>query len=93
MNIPYCWRNIFTFSNPLGKNEKSIQEPSNGGIGIKLNVPKRKLYIEIMPKGAKNESGIGKNLIASAKIMATKKFDAGPARETFNSPHFWSLKL
>lgn len=47
-----------------------------------------------MPKSKENWlSEAGKNLIANPKITAIKKLVAGPARETFNVPHFWSLKL
>ena len=35
----------------------------------------------------------GINLNKRPKKIANKKFEAGPAIETFNSPYFWSLKL
>ena len=33
------------------------------------------------------------NLMNNPNIIAIAKFVAGPAMETFNVPHFWSLKL
>ena len=95
MNMPYCCKNILNLARPLGKNEKSIQEPSKGGMGIKLKIPRRKFIKTIVGKGpgrpsavTKNESGRGINLIINPKIIPIKKLDAGPARETFSSPHF-----
>src|SRR3989344_9151592 len=46
-----------------------------------------------MPKSNKSWLGIWKNLIARPNIIAIKKLVAGPAKETFKVPHFWSLKL
>jgi len=68
-------------------------EPSKGGMGTKLKTPKRKLYMEIKLKNIKNVSVKGRNLIKRPKIIPIKKLVAGPAKETFNSPHFWSRKL
>lgn len=46
-----------------------------------------------MLKNTNNCSGKTINLITNPKIIAIRKFVAGPATETFNSPHFWSLRL
>lgn len=91
--IPYCCKNILKFLNLSDIKLKSIHEPSSGGMGTKLNIPRIKLYIAIIPKKFASWDDIGKNLIAKQKIIAIKKFTAGPAMETFSPPHFWSLKL
>ena len=38
IKIPYCCKNIFTFSKPGGNKLNKIHEPSSGGIGIKLKI-------------------------------------------------------
>ena len=87
MNIPYWRRAILNRAKRSGKTEKRIHEPSSGGTGIRLNIPRTKLYKTIIAKADSMVSDNGKNLMARPKIMATKKFAAGPARETFASPH------
>lgn len=40
---PYCSKDARILSYLLGIKLKRIWEPSNGGIGIRLNIPQRKL--------------------------------------------------
>ena len=51
------------------------------------------LRMTMMLKKFKRGAGIGKNLIASPKIKATKRFEAGPAIATKASSLFGFLKL
>ena len=90
ITIPYCCKNAFTPSRLAGKNLNRIHDPSSGGIGIKLNIPHKKLYIVIMPSNSINGTVCGKpkNLINNPKNIAMAKFDKGPAIETFKVPHF-----
>ena len=92
---PYCCKNIFAFSAPNGKNLKRIQEPSSGGIGTKLNIAHKKLYIVIIPSSSIKGTEAGRLiiLINNPKNIAIAKFVAGPEIATFKLPHFWSLKL
>lgn len=68
-------------------------DPSKGGIGTKLNIPKRKLKKEMKLKGAKRFKGKEKNLIKSAKVIPSNKLVNDPAVATANSPHFLLRKF
>jgi len=68
-------------------------EPSNGGIGIRLNIPNSKLIYTINPEMLNIGPLTNPNLITIAKTIAIKKFDAGPASATIAGPHFPPLKL
>ena len=88
--IPYCCKNNLTLSKPRGKNLNKIHDPSSGGIGIKLNIPHKKLYIVIIPSNSINGTVCGnpENLINNPKNIAIAKLVKGPAIETFKVPHF-----
>ena len=92
---PYCCKNTLIFAAPAGKNLNNIQEPSRGGMGIKLNIPSKIFKNTTIPsKSIKGSSwGTWTNLIINPKTMAKAKFAATPAMETFKVPHFLSLKL
>ena len=80
-----------------GRRLKRICEPSKGGTGIKLNIAKRTL-MKTIPANIEARAGdwpamSGKNRKIKPKNKAINKFEPGPAKETFKSPHFWSLKL
>ena len=93
MNKLYCLNIILSLAYLKGRKEKRIWEPSKGGIGIRLNIAKRKLYIEIILKNKNKEAGKLKNLIGRAKRMPTMILIPGPAKETLSSPHLLSLRL
>lgn len=95
---PYLLRKSLIPTIDLGSRAKSIWEPSNGGIGIKLKIAKRiftqqiKLNIKRRFK-LNSENWKGKKRINNPKIKAKIMFDSGPAKATFASPYFLSLKL
>lgn len=98
ITIPYCLRKFLKPANFSGKKLNKIHEPSSGGTGIKLKTASH-ILIETIKLNATNilESAkikfCGINLNINPKIIASKKFETGPAMETFISPYFWSLKL
>src|SRR3989344_491779 len=75
--------------------EKSIFEPSSGGIGIKLKTTKRRFIQTIIamknPSDGKKDKS--KNLIMRPKKTARRMLAEGPARVTRADPHFLFLKL
>jgi len=44
----YCSKKTIALEKELGKKEKSILEPSSGGIGTRLNIPKARLTMTII---------------------------------------------
>ena len=96
--IPYCLKKFLKASNFSGMNFKSIQWPSKGGIGIRLNKAKIMFICTIKENiitnpGAATSMLSGENLKISPKNRATKRFDRGPTAATLIDPHFWSLRL
>ena len=95
---PYCLRKFLRLKNLSDKKLNNIQEPSSGGIGIRLKTASQ-ILIEIIKlnviktPGLVRRKALGINLKSVPKIIASKMFDAGPATETFISPYFLSLKL
>jgi len=95
---PYCCKNIFTFSKLCGKNLNKIQDPSSGGIGKRLKIAKI-IFIQTIKENIKNNPGWASKKVegiilkSNPKTKAIARFEAGPAIETFNVPHFWSRKL
>ena len=87
----YLSKKSFTNRYLLDRKLKRIFEPSNGGIGIKLKTPKIMFITTIRAKTSTN--GDGKKLYATLKrikipkIIASKKFDPGPATATIASPY------
>lgn len=77
----------------LGKKSINIFEPSKGGMGIKLNSPKKILTITIKLIISYANPPNEENLINIPKIMAIKKLEAGPAIATLVEPNFESLRL
>jgi hypothetical protein len=72
-----------------GKNEKSILEPSRGGIGTKLNTASNIFIRTIIAIIEINDGGTvptGRKRIARPKTVAIKRFTAGPAPATIASP-------
>lgn len=96
--IPYCCKNALRADNLFGMNVNSIQWPSSGGMGIKLNRA-RIIFILTIKENIKKRPGLkekklfGKNLISNPKNKAKTKLEMGPAMATLKEPHFWSLKL
>lgn len=101
-NVPY--RSIWSqnLSASPRKKAKTILDPSNGGIGIKLKKAKSTLTKIIILKRMYTlykigSAAIGKKAAISLDIrpntMATKKFEAGPAK-AINAPSlFGSFRL
>lgn len=81
----------------FGNNANKIFEPSSGGIGTKLKMPRKRLTMTIVLniKALAEDSmlNIARNLNASPKIIAKTKFENAPAMATFKTPHFLSDKF
>jgi hypothetical protein len=73
-----------------GRIAKRIFDPSSGGSGTILNMANIKfmitIYTEILMKATDNVPA--KERIISPNKIAINKFEAGPAIEIINSPHF-----
>lgn len=85
---------IFLIDN--GKSANNILDPSKGGIGTRLNIPKARLTItmvEVMKKKGVESTEPKENLIINPNIIAMRKFASTPAEATAISPHFLSLRL
>lgn len=69
--------------------------PSRGGIGIKLNIPKTRLIITPISKNVQPTECVGNKPILKidAKMIASAKFAAGPARAVKNNPCRGFLKF
>lgn len=67
-----------------GKIVANIFDPSRGGIGSKLNIPRSKFNCTILNKISRRIVGTRgpSNLISKAKTTAIRKFIKGPASET-----------
>ena len=90
-------REISMFRQLAGKIAKRIFEPSKGGMGTRLKIPKIRFIKTISVARSKN--GAGKNAndallrIINPKIIAITKLETGPAAARRAGPHFWFLKL
>ena len=96
----YCSINTIALEKDAGKREKSILEPSRGGIGMRLNIARARLVITIIEvikyklsdkEAFKPKKGMKRIIIP--KIIAMNKFAKTPAAATAIVPHFLSLKL
>ncbi len=81
---------------PTGKSEKSIFDPSSGGIGIRLNTAKAMFIITTNTKLVIKVPEIlfaTKILIKTPKINAMRIFESGPAKATRGSATFLFRRL
>ncbi|MFH1455013.1 MAG: hypothetical protein ABIF22_01690 [bacterium] len=98
INNPYfsdmSWNLCFVCT---GKNAKSIFDPSSGGIGIKLKTARltfiRTTKLNILIRGIEEKLKCNNPLIIRPKIIATRRFDAGPAIDIRGSATFLFFKL
>ncbi len=92
----YCSKKAITEYKDFGKSEKSILEPSRGGIGTKLNIANpifTKTIEETMEtKPVETTLFIEKRKISPKKI-AKKRLDKTPAAATAIVPHFLLVRL
>ena len=91
--MPYCVRNCFTRENDCGRKSNRIWDPSSGGMGTKLKIPRIRFNSTMLRKnkiksGDTAASGALKNRSKSPKTMAIPRFAAGPAMLTFADPYF-----
>jgi len=96
--------NMMARNTPTKENRMSVKrergnrfisnlEPSNGGMGIRLNSPRNMFMYIIQVIANINVPSSGANLTSGANNAASRKFPAGPAKATFVSPYFLSLKF
>src|ERR1035437_2144297 len=79
-----------------GKKEKKIFEPSSGGIGSKLKTARLtfikttniNIFIRLVNMGEEANPKYPIPLIIKPKIVATRRFDTGPARDIRGSATF-----
>ena len=91
--IPYFCKKTLTLLNVSGIKLNKIHEPSNGGIGTKLNKANMMFIFTTKEKinknpGDKANSDCGMNRNSKPKNKANDKLDKGPAIATFRLPHF-----
>lgn len=100
INIPILPIERYAAASFSGRIRENTFDPSSGGIGIRLNIPRSKLSLTTINKNQFKIADIfgskGRkisNLISKAPIAAIKKFVAGPARDTIAISFLPSLKL
>lgn len=94
IKVPYLSKRSLVPLKLFGKIEKSIFDPSSGGIGTRLNTAKTRFVIITRTEiYRKLEENTRPNLIKIPKNKAIKRLEAGPARATNASPHLWFFRL
>jgi len=92
----YCSKKAITEYKEFGKSEKSILEPSRGGIGTRLNIANPKLIKTIEET---TETKLIETVLfiekrkTSPKKIAKKRLDKTPAAATAIVPHFLLVRL
>ncbi len=79
-----------------GRRREKTFDPSNGGIGSKLNIPRRRFsstILNIIVRSTGLEIKSAPNLSTNAASTAIKKLVAGPARDTIAISFLPSLRL
>ncbi len=84
---PYLSRECLIWSSEDGNTANSNLEPSRGGMGIRLNTAKR-IFAYTKIEGRAVKLLAGKYRSKRPNPIATRIFDAGPARAIFAGPHF-----
>ena len=94
--MPKRERKIRTASKERGKKVNKIWEPSNGGIGRRLNTAKkmfkRTIYEKIRTRAGLSSTK-GKKRKTKPKTKAMARLEPGPAKLTRADPYFLSRKF
>ena len=85
-----CVKFLKAIAFSVGNKAYNIFDPSNGGIGIRLNIARTRFIKTTVKDISINDEGKfirGANLISIPKKIAIIILERGPAAATINSPH------